>query len=145
MIAAAVLAVGLAGLSALSLRSVVDTATARDATTAALAAAELDALVRLAPGGLSAWTAPPGQANDDCSGAESCEPIAFATSAYARWSSRLGEELPGAEALVCYDGTPEDGSVGAPACDGNGALWIKIFWAPPGAGETVRLVRRALP
>ena len=51
MIAAAIVAVGLAGVSALSLRSVIDTTGARDQTIAALAAAELDALIRMAPAG----------------------------------------------------------------------------------------------
>lgn len=145
MIAAAVLAVGLAGVSALSLRSVIDTTGARDGTTAALAAAEFDALARLAPRGLSAWTAPPGEPGADCSGGGFCSPAEFAAAEFARWSARLEDSLPGGEGHLCRDGTPDDGAAGAPACDGSGVLWIKIFWSPPGAEEDARLLRRAVP
>jgi Tfp pilus assembly protein PilV len=148
MIAAAVLAVGLAGLSALSLRSVIDTTDARNETTAALAAAELGALIRLVPSGMSAWTAPPGVPGESCAGPAACGPEDFAAEELARWAARLGHTLPGATTTVCRDGTPNDGTVGAPACDGAGVLWIKIIWpAHPaaGAGDSARLVTRVVP
>jgi hypothetical protein len=46
-----------------------------------------------------------------------------------RWQFELEKNLPGAAALVCRDGTPDDGRAGEPACDGAGPAVVKVFWA----------------
>ena len=54
------------------------------------------------------------------------------------WQAQLTAALPQGTAAVCIDSTPDDGTAGAPACDGvGGAYAVKEFWtgnrlaAPP--------------
>lgn len=70
---------------------------------------------------------------NDCGSASSCTPARMAQLDYALWSATLGREVPGASGVVCIDGSPDDGTAEAPACDGGGSmLAVKIFWSERG-------------
>ena len=109
MIAATVLSVGFSGLSLLSLQGIAATMAARQHSEAVLLASEIGVLMRLSPAGFSQWQ--------------------------AGWEQRVAASLPNGVAQVCLDGTPDDGSMAAPACDGNGPTVVKLFWREAGSGE----------
>jgi type IV pilus assembly protein PilV len=53
------------------------------------------------------------------------------------WSTQVAAILPAGNGVVCRDSTPNDGTVAAPACDGNGnAFAIKIFWTEKSDNRT---------
>jgi type IV pilus assembly protein PilV len=63
-----------------------------------------------------------------------CTPQELAADDLFDWQAQVAALLPQGTAVVCIDSTPEDGTAGAPACDGvGGAYAIKEFWAekPP--------------
>ena len=64
-----------------------------------------------------------------------CTPTKMAQLDHWQWSAALARELPGSNVVgvVCIDSTPDDGTAGAPACDGSGqALAVKVFWQERG-------------
>lgn len=127
LIAAAVMAVGLAGLARLSLLSVVDTAAARDRTTAVMLAAEAAAGARLGSSEALHWNDTASASAGGCQPAD-CSPSEFTRSFAAGWAQRVADRLPGGEGVVCRDATPRDGTPGAAACDDSGPLVTKLFW-----------------
>jgi type IV pilus assembly protein PilV len=46
------------------------------------------------------------------------------------WKASVAAALPGGQAIVCTDATPNDGTPSAPACDTspNAPYVIKIWW-----------------
>jgi len=63
-----------------------------------------------------------------------CNPLQLAADDLFDWRAQVAALLPQGTAVVCIDSTPEDGTAGAPACDGaGGAYAIKEFWSekPP--------------
>lgn len=58
-----------------------------------------------------------------------CTPAEIAKDDVWDWGQELGARLPGGAGMACTDSTPEDGTPGAPACDGVGsAMAIKVWW-----------------
>jgi type IV pilus assembly protein PilV len=63
-----------------------------------------------------------------------CTPQQLAADDKFDWLAQVAAVLPTGTGVVCIDSTPEDGTAGAPACDGVGnAYAIKEFWSekPP--------------
>jgi type IV pilus assembly protein PilV len=58
-----------------------------------------------------------------------CTPVQLAADDLQDWNTRIAALLPTGSGVVCQDSTPNDGVVGAAACDGVGSAYaIKIFW-----------------
>ena len=58
-----------------------------------------------------------------------CTPQELAADDLFDWLAQVAALLPAGTAVVCIDSTPDDGTAGAPACDGvGGAYAIKEFW-----------------
>lgn len=59
-----------------------------------------------------------------------CAPAARASTDVAEWLMALQTALGAdAQAAVCVDSTPDDGTAAASACDGNGTDWVvKLWW-----------------
>ena len=58
-----------------------------------------------------------------------CTPQQLAADDLFDWFAQVAAVLPAGTGVVCIDSTPEDGTAGAPACDGVGnAYAIKEFW-----------------
>jgi type IV pilus assembly protein PilV len=58
-----------------------------------------------------------------------CTPQELAADDLFDWLAQVAAVLPAGSAAVCIDSTPDDGTAGAPACDGiGGAYAIKEFW-----------------
>lgn len=128
MVAGAVTSTGLAALAGLMLGSVVDTRQAEDRLSASRWAGQLAAAIHMSPGAGSAWLAPPPAIVVSCAAPGDCTPGQFAAQALQSWQVGLASELAGGQGRVCRDATPDDGTHGAPACDGAGPLTLKIFW-----------------
>jgi type IV pilus assembly protein PilV len=59
-----------------------------------------------------------------------CTPAQLAADDLFDWQAQIAAVLPGGAGVVCIDSTPDDGTSGAPACDGaGGAYAIKEFWS----------------
>jgi type IV pilus assembly protein PilV len=72
-----------------------------------------------------------------------CTPAQLAVADMTEWSEDITGQLPGGSGVVCVDSTPNDGTAGAPACDGVGSmLAVKVWWADTvGASRFVAAVR----
>jgi len=69
-----------------------------------------------------------------------CTPQELAADDLFDWLAQVAAFLPQGTAAVCIDSTPDDGTAGAPACDGIGnAYAIKEFWSekPPRGAAAV--------
>jgi prepilin-type N-terminal cleavage/methylation domain-containing protein len=118
LIASSIFSMGLAGVAALLLTSISQSAEARREGLAAMAAASLAEQIRLNPVALNQYLNPTDTISITCLGMEHCFP--------------------------CHDATPMDGEAGDDHCDGAGPLVIKIFWAGPGGDQQSRQHRYAL-
>ncbi len=59
-----------------------------------------------------------------------CTPAELAADDLFDWLAQIAAVLPQGIGVVCIDSTPDDGTAGAPACDGvGGAYAIKEFWS----------------
>ncbi len=129
LVAAVIMAVGLAGLAALLLTSITATSRAENLTSASVLADSLAAQFALSPGQQSAFTADPATAARlECMAPASCSAAQFASQALAQWRAGIADALPGGTGVVCRDGSPDDGVPDSHACDGTGSLVVKIFW-----------------
>ena len=83
------------------------------------------------------------QAITNCGSSSSCAPARMALLDYSLWSATLARELPGGTGVVCLDGSPDDGSASAAACDGTGSmLAVKVFWSERGRAARLALAVR---
>ncbi len=72
-----------------------------------------------------------------------CTPLELAADDLFDWQTQLAAALPQGTGVVCIDSTPDDGTAGAPACDGvGGAYAIKEFWAEKPTRGTVPIAQR---
>jgi len=126
-LATAVFSMGLGSLSMMLLASVQGTAEARHQTVATTQAYSLAETIAMQFDAYGHYIDPPGAEESGCN-EDFCRSEALATVNMADWQRQLSREVPGSYGLVCRDGTPDDGSASDPACDGNGALVIKVFW-----------------
>jgi len=159
LIVVAVGVLGAAGLFVLSNRGSVD---ASYRTAAAQAAAEIADRVRANPTAAATYNV--GAIIDSSVAiatncfAVVCTPVQQANFDRLVWAKSLTDRalpepdrsksgrIPGAQAVVCIDGTPNDGTPAAPACDNlPSAPWVvKIWWqgraisASEGAGVLAR-------
>ena len=113
LVTLSILSIGLAGLSATQLKTLDYLRSVANQSRAASGAADMAEQLRALIG-------------------EGRSPDAAIT----RWRTEIGASLPAGAAAVCIDGTPRDGSAGAPSCDGAGLDWaIKIWWDDDRDGE----------
>ena len=133
--ATAILSMGLGGLSLMMMTAVRGTAEARYVSVAALQAASLAELIAMNPDAVGHYVEPPSGDFSACDLGVSCSPAEMAASHIDAWLGQLRGNLPQGRGLVCFDGSPDDGSAQQPACDGDGGPVVKIFWEEPGGGE----------
>jgi type IV pilus modification protein PilV len=128
LVASTIFTLGLAGFSALLLSSIIGSAQARQQGVASMTAANLSEQIRMNPGALERYLAPPEYVSRICAGDAICSPEQQADYDFKLWQLDLADRIHNARGLVCHDETPEDGNVGNGHCDGSGPLVIKIFW-----------------
>ena len=62
-----------------------------------------------------------------------CSAGQVAQNDFYEWSNEVATLLPSGAGVICLDSTPDDGTPGAPACDGAGSvLSIKLWWSEKG-------------
>ncbi len=135
LVASTIFSLGLAGLAALLLASILGSAEARREGIATLAAASLSEQIRLNPVALERYLNPPEYVSRICSGDNQCSPDQQADFDFRLWQLELADSIQNARGLVCRDETPRDGIDGDSQCDGTGPLVIKIFWNGQGVDE----------
>jgi type IV pilus assembly protein PilV len=130
-----VLSIGVLALAILQLQTMVDSRTASMRNIATLMAYNLGDQMRsneqaMTKGTFKNMTGTPA-ATATCY-STGCTPEEMANTSFAVWKSDLQELLPGADAVVCLDSTPDDAndSPANPQCDAqpNAPYVIKIWW-----------------
>ncbi len=144
LIASSVFSVGLAGVAALLLTSINQSAQARREGLATMAAASLAEQIRLNPVALNHYLNPTDTLSKICLGIGNCLPGQQADYDFRLWQIELAEAIKSARGLVCHDATPMDGDAGDDRCDGAGPLVIKIFWTGPNRAEQIAYHRLTL-
>jgi type IV pilus assembly protein PilV len=130
-VATAIYSMGLGSLSLMMLLAVGGTTDARFETTAAMQLSSLAEMILMNPGGATHYAAAPeGYEGPACDFGHACTAEEMAAWQMATWRRALASQLPRGRGLVCRDGSPDDGSDGDTACDGQGGEVIKLFWQP---------------
>ena len=127
-VATAVLSMGLGSLSLMMLAAINGTSQARHQTVAATQAASLAEMIALSSDAYGHYLTPPGADVASCE-SEFCDGAAMAAANHSFWQAQITHALPNGAGFVCRDGSPDDGTPEDPACDGAGAVVIKIFWS----------------
>lgn len=130
LMATAVLAIGMGGMSALMLSAAGGTSEAGNESLAHLHADAMAATLQLSPGALEHIAHPP-LSSENCFENEGCDNRDWVINQYLLWRARVALELPGGSGTVCRDSTPMDGDGNAHECDGSGPVVTKVFWTEP--------------
>lgn len=142
LIASTMFSLGMAGLSALLLVNLGDSAQSRNSSTASSAAANLAAQIKLNPLAVDRYLNPPGNIARICvnltgaTGVAMCNPQQQADYDYSIWKEELAAQIRHSTAVVCQDSSPQDGDRIDDQCDGAGSIVIKIFWGGPASGAS---------
>jgi len=130
LVAVVVLSIGLSGTAALVINNVRTTASAETRTQAIILADQLAESMRANMVAYEAanFTSDPAATASICRGGNICTADVQAQYDATAWKAEVARLLPGGQAFICTDGTPDDGTPNALACDGNGTNVIKIFW-----------------
>jgi type IV pilus assembly protein PilV len=146
MIAIVLLSIGALGYAALQMKGLSASSSSMWRSKAGILAYEMADRMRanrsgLVAGSYNALAAP--QVVTDCGTASDCSPARMAQLDHAQWNTALANSLPGGSGVVCLDGTPDDGTAAASACDGaGGMLAIKVFWSERGVPARLSLAVR---
>lgn len=131
LISLLILAIGLLGMSGLQTVSLKNTQSAYLRTQASIASNDIVERVRANLQGVEAasYNNIAGAATAACNTLVGCGAAELAANDVAEWKASLAADFPFGTGTVCADSTPEDGTPGAPACDGAGTLYaVKIWW-----------------
>jgi type IV pilus assembly protein PilV len=129
LIAVLVLAIGLLGMASLQVAGLRNNQSAYYRSQATQLAYDMADRMRANPVGLNNGNynnqAP---TNENCV-TSTCSAAQMAGYDLAEWTAELTAQLPSGAGVVCIDGTPNDGTAAAPACDNAGAVYaIKVWW-----------------
>lgn len=130
MVAVLVLAVGLAGMAALTLFNVKGTASAQTYSQATVFAGQMADSIRanMAAYESSEFTSDPATSTVDCTSGTTCTAVQLAQYDVTMWKALVAVALPAGQGFVCTDSSPDDGQPGSLACDGLDSNAIKLFW-----------------
>lgn len=130
-----IFAFGMLGVAGLQITSLAGMDSAQYRSVAALKAGEMAERIRANPAGAYAGAAGADRScrtshyADGHAAPSACAPDTMAEDDLWDWQQELTGRMPGGSGAVCLDSTPDDGSPGAPACDGSGGvLAIKVWW-----------------
>ena len=129
LISVLVFSFGLVGLASLQISTMQKGRETTEHNIAMQLAGELVEQVRANPRGLElGWYLEPTKPLSSGCDAADCTLRSFTNTGLSYWQASINARLPGAQAQVCRDSSPGDGSPGTPGCDGSGAYTIKIWW-----------------
>ena len=142
-IALAIFSTGLGGFSLLLMLAIQESTTSRLQNLAVIQATSMVETMRLVPGAGTEFLSSTGV--DSCLNGGLCTPGQMASAAFYDWQQGLAQKIPGSTGMLCYDSTPDDGHPDNPACDGSGALVVKVLWKEAGShSEEATRVRRVV-
>lgn len=139
--AAAVFSMGLSSLSMMMLASVNGTSQARHQTVATTQASSMAEMIATSSDAYGHYVNPADDFPAVCEDVF-CDGAAMAADNLLFWQTQLRNELPYGSGRVCRDSTPDDGTFDDPACDGTGAVVIKIFWSESRRDEADDAMKR---
>ncbi|MGZ8249327.1 MAG: type IV pilus modification protein PilV [Methylomagnum sp.] len=131
LVAVVVLGVGLLGLAGLQVSGLYYNHSSSLRAQATLLASDIAERMQANPLGVLAlsYHNPVAEEIPACLTVAGCTPAQMAQHDAFEWSRALSTQLPGGGGAICLDSTPNDGSSGAPACDGVGTIYaIKVWW-----------------
>lgn len=128
--AVVIFSIGLAGMAGMSLASLRSAADGQFNSQATFIADELADTMRanLTAYETANFVNTPAGIEKVCAPDSKCTAVEQAQYDSGKWQSHALAALPGGQAIICMDSSPNDGSPQAPACDGLGLNTIKIFW-----------------
>lgn len=127
MVATAVFSFGLAGMASMMLSAAGGMSEAERQTLATLHADAMAAALQMSPAALEHLANPP-ESVPLCFEVDDCTAEQWLTSRYVLWRSRVANDLPQSQGIVCRDASPMDGNREDAACDGDGGVVSKVFW-----------------
>lgn len=133
--ATAIFSMGLGSLSLMMISSIQGTAEARHRTEATTQAASMAELIAMSSDAIGHYINPVDSDKTACDGIY-CDSETMAGGNITFWHDQLSRELQGSSGYICRDGSPEDGTLEDPACDGTGAVVVKVFWEETRHQET---------
>ena len=130
LIALVIFSIAFAGLAGMSLTSLRTTADGHFNVQATYIAEELADAMRANLNGYETaqFVDTPEAGEKVCAPGSVCTAEEQARYDSGKWQKHALDELPGGQAILCMDSSPNDGTPEAPACDGNGLNTIKVFW-----------------
>jgi len=147
LVSVLVLAIGLLGLAQLQLFSIQNTHSSHLRSVATSLAYDMADRVRANPAAFQTggYNNPAAVQDGSCLAA-GCAPGAMAGHDAYEWQFDVGQQLPSGAGVICLDGTPNDGTPAAPACDGGGQIYaIKVWWADDKTGNLQQFVTNFEP
>lgn len=131
LIALVVLSIGLLGLANLQAIGLRQNNTAYQRSQATLQAYDMADRMRANLTAVSGgyYNNPTGSTHPECSSAAGCTTAQMAEQDFYEWNLANARLLPDGTGVVCIDGTPNDGTPAAPACDNSGQTYAIKVWA----------------
>ena len=126
-----VLSIGLLGLSGLQLSALRSNQTAYLRSVATTLSYDISDRMRanMAAVATGDYNSPTASQTAACLTNAGCTPAQMAQNDAFEWQAAIQNALPNSAGVVCLDGTPDDGTPTATACDGSGQSYaIKIWW-----------------
>jgi len=131
LIAVVVAAVGFIGAARMQTLGLAMNNSAQVRQKATLLGYQMADRIRANQAGVSAraYDQPTAGATDCLVATSGCTPTQLAAADVGEWQAEIASQLPGATGVVCLDSTPDDGTAGAPQCDGAGnVIAVKLWW-----------------
>jgi type IV pilus assembly protein PilV len=128
LITGAIMSSGLAGLAALLFTSVSGTAQSAHQTTASMLADGMVAMQEISPSVRQVFLQSPPATITNCDQHNFCSASQFSQANLSIWQQQVENRLPRGRGVVCLDGSPFDGNVDHPECDGDNLMVVKVFW-----------------
>jgi type IV pilus assembly protein PilV len=131
LVAVLILAIGLLGMAALQVAGLRNNHSAYLRSQATQLAYDMADRIRANPQGVTNgnYNNPTAAQTAACLTTSGCDSAQMAGHDAYEWNADLTSQLPGGAGRVCIDGTPDDGTSAAPACDGAGSVYaIKVWW-----------------
>jgi len=131
LIAVVVAAVGFIGAARMQTLGLAMNNSAQVRQKATLLGYQMADRIRANQAGVSAraYDQPTAGATDCLVATSGCTQTQLAAADVGEWQAEIASQLPGATGVVCLDSTPDDGTAGAPQCDGAGnVIAVKLWW-----------------
>jgi len=132
LIAVIILSIGLLGIKGIQTKTQQFNREAYFNTQATFFTHDILERARANPKGLNAgfYNNPSNTEHSTCYSVSGCSTQEMAENDMYEWKQVISNTLPGGNAHICIDSTPDDGEPDAPECDGEGLIYAaKVWWS----------------